>query len=196
MNQPTLAQAYQYYQQQLFNNALTTIDAVLVAEAGNAEAHNLRGAVLERMGRPTEALAAYETAVRINPKYQAAADNALELQQRRQRSSGTGGSRLATLLTGLAAVSTVVVGCSTLFLWLDSTRYGWDFEDIVGPLVIGILGASLILLLLALAQTLKALARVEATQAQTATQLGALMAELRVKGTESEVAPPRTIPEV
>src|SRR5688572_8176518 len=118
MSEATLAQAYQFYQQNLRNNALTEVEAVLVAAPANAEAHNLRGAILEGLGRRQEALVAYEEAVRFKPDYPAALENVHRLQKSMRpvalpafgEGDFRGVQRLASILTGLAWLTGLIVG--------------------------------------------------------------------------------------
>jgi tetratricopeptide (TPR) repeat protein len=183
MSEATLSQAYQFYQQNLRNNALTEIEMVLSVTPGNAEAHNLRGAILEGMGRRQEALAAYEESVRLKPDYAAALANVKRLQRSvRPVNLPTFGAgdfrgveRIATFLTGLAWVTGLAVGCSTLFLFVQSTQYGMDFEDLLGPVIIGLLGASLVLLLVAFGQSLRLLINIENSNRQNSELIQQLM---------------------
>jgi tetratricopeptide (TPR) repeat protein len=187
MNQATLSQAYQFYQQNLRNNALTEVEAVLAVAPANAEAHNLRGAVLEGLGRRQEALAAYEESVRLKPDYAAALANVHRLQKTINpmvlpafgAGDFRGVARIATFLTGLAWVTGFVVACSTFFLFVQSTQYGMDFEDILGPLVIGVLGASLVLLLFAFGQSLRLLINIENSNRQNSELLQQFINEFK-----------------
>lgn len=196
MNQATLSQAYQFYQQNLRNNALTEVEAVLAANPTNAEAHNLHGAILEGMGRRQEALAAYEESVRHKPNYEAALANVRRLQKSVRpvalASFGAGElrgvERISTILTGLAWLTGIVVACSTFFLFVQSTQYGMDFEDILGPLVIGVLGACLVLLLVALGQSLKLLINIENSNRQNSELIKQLMESMKKEEGESPIA--------
>jgi tetratricopeptide (TPR) repeat protein len=187
MSEATLSQAYQFYQQNLRNNALTEVEALLEVAPANAEAHNLRGAILEGMGRRQEALAAYEESVRLKPDYTAALANVRRLQKSVRPISlpsfgegqFRGVERIATFLTGLAWVTGLVVGCSTLFLFVQSTQYGMNFEDIIGPLIVGVLGASLVLLLVAFGQSLRLLMNIENSNRQNSELLKQVMDELK-----------------
>jgi tetratricopeptide (TPR) repeat protein len=60
-------------------NALDECDLSLQLYSGNAEAHNLRGIVLEQLGRKEEALAAYQKAVRLDSTLADAQENLVEL---------------------------------------------------------------------------------------------------------------------
>lgn len=196
MSEATLSQAYQFYQQNLRNNALTEVEALLAVAPTNAEAHNLRGAILEGMGRRQEALAVYEESVRLKPDYTAALANVHRLQKSVRPISlpsfgegqFRGVERIATFLTGLAWVTGLVVACGTFFLFVQSTQYGGvDFEDILGPLIIGVLGASLVLLLVAFGQSLRLLMNIENSNRQNNELLKQVMDEL--KKDEAPVAP-------
>lgn len=184
MSEATLSQAYQFYQQNLRNNALTEVESVLSVAPANAEAHNLRGAILEGMGRRQEALAAYEESVRLKPDYAAALANVKRLQKSVRpidlpifgAGEFRGIERIATFLTGLAWVTGLVVACGTFFLFVQSTQYGnIGFDDIIGPLIIGVLGASLVLLLIAFGQSLKLLISIENSNRQNSELIQQLM---------------------
>lgn len=187
MSEASLSQAYQFYRQNLRNNALTEVDALLALAPANAEAHNLRGAILEGLGRQQEALAAYEESVRLKPDYAAALANVHRLQKSVRpialaafgEGQFRGVARVATFLTGLAWVTGLVVACSTFFLFIQSTQYGMDFEDILGPLIVGVLGASLVLLLFAFGQSLRLLMNIENSNRQNSELLKQLMDELK-----------------
>jgi len=60
-------------------NALADCDLSLHLDSGQAEAHNLRGILLEQLGRKEEALAAYQQAVRLDPTLGDAQENLVEL---------------------------------------------------------------------------------------------------------------------
>jgi Flp pilus assembly protein TadD len=71
--------AYEHNERGEFAEALIECDAALAADPGPAEAHNLRGMVLEALGRPDEALEAYRTAVELEPEFGDARENLREL---------------------------------------------------------------------------------------------------------------------
>jgi Flp pilus assembly protein TadD len=45
-----------------------------------ADAHNLRGIILEELGRKEEAVSAYREAVRVDPSFREAAENLQDLE--------------------------------------------------------------------------------------------------------------------
>ncbi len=64
--------------------ALSACDAALQVAPQWAEAHNLRGIVLDELGRTREAIAAYREALRLDPAFSDAATNLAELQAERR----------------------------------------------------------------------------------------------------------------
>ena len=82
-----------------FQAALEECDASLGLNPRYADAHNLRGMILERLTRREEALLAYREALRLEPKFREARDNLRdaeeELLQHRYRESNTEGRRFA-----------------------------------------------------------------------------------------------------
>ena len=73
--------AYAYEDQGNYEPALVEVDRALQAESGLAEAHNLRGLLLEELDRTDEALAAYRMAVQIDPSFAEAAENLSSLEE-------------------------------------------------------------------------------------------------------------------
>jgi hypothetical protein len=65
--------------------ALRECDQALQAAPRWAEAHNLRGIVLDQMGRTDKAVGAYHEALRLDPTLADAAENLKELQAERAR---------------------------------------------------------------------------------------------------------------
>ena len=78
-----LADAYDYYDVEEPDKALRACDAAIELAPNMAEAHNLRGMVLEDLGRLQEATAAYETALQIDPEFEEGRENlaVLEMKQ-------------------------------------------------------------------------------------------------------------------
>lgn len=71
-----LKKAYEYFKgKEDFEAALRECDEAVSFDDSIADAHNLRGAVLERLGRAAEAVSAYEKALSIEPGFSEAAEN-------------------------------------------------------------------------------------------------------------------------
>ena len=70
-----LAEAYRQWEGRNFVAGLAACDTALQNIPISAEAHNLRGILLEELSRPFEALQAYETAVRLDPDLADATEN-------------------------------------------------------------------------------------------------------------------------
>jgi tetratricopeptide (TPR) repeat protein len=85
-----LEQAYAYEERDEFENALRECELAIQLAPGLAELHNLRGIVLEELGRKREAIAAYREAVRLDPAFREAQENLseaeAELREERQES--------------------------------------------------------------------------------------------------------------
>lgn len=64
-----------------FEEALHECDAAIEIAPSFADAHNLRGIVLEELGREVEALKAYGQAIALDPKFYEAVDNLLDLER-------------------------------------------------------------------------------------------------------------------
>jgi tetratricopeptide (TPR) repeat protein len=76
-----LKEAFALYQEtDDFEKALAACDVAIALDPDLADAHNLRGVLLEELGRPSAAMNAYGTALRIDPDYTEAADNLAELR--------------------------------------------------------------------------------------------------------------------
>ncbi len=91
-----LEQALVYYEDtEEFDKALTECDTALALAPELAEAHNLRGILLEELGQNSEALQAYEQAIALNPNFSEAKDN---LEQFRTEISNKNG-RIVTIAT-------------------------------------------------------------------------------------------------
>lgn len=88
--------------------ALVESDAALQLAPQSAEAHNLRGVVLDELGRTAEAIAAYQEALRLDPGLSDAAENLAELR----RDSGLRvprWMRVAGALTPLVVLAVVLL---------------------------------------------------------------------------------------
>ncbi len=71
-----LKKAYGYLKEgKDFEAALRECDEAVSFDDSIADAHNLRGAVLERLGRAAEAVSAYEKALSIEPGFSEAKEN-------------------------------------------------------------------------------------------------------------------------
>jgi Flp pilus assembly protein TadD len=76
-----LEEAYELYEENRDPMlALGECDAVLEINPSYAEAHNLRGVILERLGQHRDALAAYRRAASLDPDLEEAADNLAGLE--------------------------------------------------------------------------------------------------------------------
>jgi tetratricopeptide (TPR) repeat protein len=88
-----LDQAYAYYEDsEELEKALMECDVALELDPYLVEAHNLRGILLEELGRPTEAIKAYKQAIQLDPSFTEAKDNLSDLKSDLAR-----GSRLVTI---------------------------------------------------------------------------------------------------
>lgn len=73
-------QASAYEEQSKFEEALKACDAAIQMIPNYADAHNLRGIVLEGLGRKEEAALAYREAVHSDPTYSEAVENLKDLE--------------------------------------------------------------------------------------------------------------------
>ncbi len=78
--QTRLDRAYAWEEAGEFEQALAECEAALRLQPALAEAHNLRGILLEELNRPQEAIEAYRRALKHDPDFQEAQDNLSELQ--------------------------------------------------------------------------------------------------------------------
>jgi tetratricopeptide (TPR) repeat protein len=76
-----LDQAYRYEEQGAFENALRECDLAIGSDPDLPEAHNLRGIVLEGLGRKGEAIEAYHEALRLDPRFSNASKNLADLEK-------------------------------------------------------------------------------------------------------------------
>jgi tetratricopeptide (TPR) repeat protein len=75
-----LEQAYACEEKDEFENALRECESAIQLAPDWAEAHNLRGIILEGLGRAEEAIAAYREAVRLDPTLREATENLVEAE--------------------------------------------------------------------------------------------------------------------
>ncbi len=95
-----------YEETEEYEEALRECDAAVELDPDLAEAHNLRGVLLEELGRPVEALSAYHEALRVRPQMEEAAENLQALEGEME-----GGPRLVTVATtGFPATAQVLKG--------------------------------------------------------------------------------------
>jgi tetratricopeptide (TPR) repeat protein len=78
-------QAYAYEEQEDFENALRECELAIQLAPGWAEPHNLRGIVLDGLGRTEEAIVAYREAIRLDPAFREAQDNLSEAEAELRR---------------------------------------------------------------------------------------------------------------
>ncbi|MCP4366910.1 MAG: tetratricopeptide repeat protein [Deltaproteobacteria bacterium] len=88
-----LDQAFVYYEEtEEFDKALVECDTAIELDPDLADAHNLRGVLLEELGRNAEAIQAYQQALVLDPDFSEAKDNIAELQ-----AEGVNNGRLVTI---------------------------------------------------------------------------------------------------
>ncbi len=76
-----LEQAYNYYEEtENFERALEECEAAIELDPYLADAHNLRGVLLEEWGRSLDALGAYKKALQLDPDFVEAAENLASLK--------------------------------------------------------------------------------------------------------------------
>jgi tetratricopeptide (TPR) repeat protein len=75
-----LEQAYAYQEKSKFSDALRECELAIQLAPAVAEAHNLRGMMLEELGQKEAAIAAYREAVRLDPAFHDAQENLLEAE--------------------------------------------------------------------------------------------------------------------
>ncbi len=79
-----LEKAYAFEEQGKLEEALPECDAAIEADFDLAEAHNLRGIVLEELGQKKKAILAYRQAIRLDPNFQEAKENLEEIEAERK----------------------------------------------------------------------------------------------------------------
>lgn len=62
------------------NNALEECDTAILIDPDLSDAHNLRGIIFEKLGKPTKAIRAYKKAAKIDPKFEEARRNIQNLE--------------------------------------------------------------------------------------------------------------------
>jgi tetratricopeptide (TPR) repeat protein len=76
-----LEQAYNYYEEaEDFEKALEECETAIELDPYLADAHNLRGVLLEELGRPFDALGAYKKALQLAPDFVEAEENLSDLK--------------------------------------------------------------------------------------------------------------------
>jgi tetratricopeptide (TPR) repeat protein len=75
-----LDRAYDHYERDEYDQALEACDAALELDPDLADAHNVRGVVLETLGNRLDALKAYEQAIRIDSDLVEARENLADLK--------------------------------------------------------------------------------------------------------------------
>lgn len=81
-----LEKAYALREQSRLLEALEKCETAVRIDSGLAEAHNLRGLILDELGRTDEAIASYREALRLDPNFEDAQENLREIEIER----GTG----------------------------------------------------------------------------------------------------------
>jgi tetratricopeptide (TPR) repeat protein len=76
-----LKKAYGHFTEKEFELALEECGDAIFLDDSIADAHNLRGVLLEELDRAADALSAYERAVEIEPGFQEAKENLLTLRE-------------------------------------------------------------------------------------------------------------------
>ncbi len=97
-----LNRAYAHESSDQFDAAWSECEAAIRLDPGLADAHNLRGIVLEELGRKQEAVAAYHQAVGFDPAFVEAWENLREAEaelrnlklDRRAKTEGVSGHAL------------------------------------------------------------------------------------------------------
>ncbi len=74
-----LERAYAYEESGDLEEALRQCETIIQLAPGLAEAYNLRGVILDELGRKEEAIAAYREAVRLDPTFREAQENLYEV---------------------------------------------------------------------------------------------------------------------
>jgi len=75
-----LDQALDYYDHKEFEKALETCDQTIQLDSNLADAHNLRGVLLEQLERREEAVEAYHEALRLDPQFEEVRENLQDLE--------------------------------------------------------------------------------------------------------------------
>ena len=68
--------AYRYYEEsEAFDKALEECERAIQLDSLLSDAHNLRGIILEELGRPWDAVEAYKKALKLDPDFSEAKEN-------------------------------------------------------------------------------------------------------------------------
>lgn len=78
--QTHLQTAYEYIEQSDLQNALNECQIAIQLAPDSADAHNLHGIILDRLGKTEQAILAYREAIRLNPAFDEAIQNLAEAQ--------------------------------------------------------------------------------------------------------------------
>lgn len=116
--QQHLDRAYAYEDDQDLGNALRECESAIQLMPDLAEAYNLRGIVLEEMGRKEQAIAAYREAVRLAPDFQEAQENLREAEREIRPKSGRKRAATKYGLSGCALgfiIPVVIIAILVLF---------------------------------------------------------------------------------
>ena len=95
-----LERAYASEERNDLQKALEECDSAIHIDPGLAEAHNLRGMILDEMGRKEEAIAGYREALRLDPSFQDAKENLQGIENELEE----GGSRSPAIEGGGAPI--------------------------------------------------------------------------------------------
>jgi tetratricopeptide (TPR) repeat protein len=118
------AQAYSFYEKtEEFEQALLECDTAIEIDPSLTAAHNLRGIVLEKLGRNAEAREAYKQALELDPDFCEAEDNLAALEDKlallpRWLRSGIVG-RIFLFLAVTYSLELYLFSGSHFFIWLD-----------------------------------------------------------------------------
>jgi hypothetical protein len=102
-------------------NALTSCDEALEVDPTCAPAHNLRGLILDGMGKPVLAMRAYREALRLDPNYTEAQQNLAEAESEYRQPVQKKGAKFLPARVVFGIVLCMVVGTGA-FLIINSLR--------------------------------------------------------------------------
>jgi tetratricopeptide (TPR) repeat protein len=150
--------------------ALRECDAAIAIDLSLAEAHNLRGIVLEELGRDEEAALAYREAVRLAPDFTEAAENLSELESESKCQAGQVApyARLRTLAKVLRVLAWVFavyeVPSIILSVIFSPVRGGFlTINDVLSLFGTTLIGVIIFVILLTLSRISSALADIAAS---------------------------------
>lgn len=156
-----------------FEKALRECDAAIAIDP-SLEAHNLRGIVLEELGRNEEAAQAYREAVRLAPDFTEAVENLSELEREGERQSDkvapyAGLRTLAKALRVLAWVFAVYeIPSIILSVFFSPARGAFlTIHDILALFGTAVVGVIIFVILLTLSRIGSAVADIAASAADT-----------------------------